>query len=333
MKAIVISEESEPIQFVDISKPIPDKGECLVKIKTAALNRRDQWIREGMYPGIRFGCVLGSDGCGVVEEGPEEWMGKDVIINPNVAWGDNEEVQSPEYSVLGMPKDGTLAEYISVPIDRLVQKPEHLTDEEAAALPLAALTAYRAAIKKGLASEGKNILITGAGGGVSQLAIPLAVAVGANVYVTSGSEEKVSKCKEMGAVDGFNYKNEDWFKEASKVGGFDAVVDSTGGNQLNNYIKIIKPGGRIVMYGSTIGYPEKVDVFRLFWSQAQIMGSTMGSDSEFNEMVEFVNKHKIKPTIDKVYQLEDGVAAFDRFKEEDHFGKIVMRFGIQTSWE
>lgn len=326
MKAITITQEPEPIQLKDVDKPEASGNECVVKISAAALNRRDQWIREGMYPGIQFGTVLGSDGCGVVEEGPQEWIGKKVIINPNVNWGDNPEVQSAEYSVLGMPSNGTLAEYIKIPTHRLHEKPAHLSNEEAAALPLAGLTAFRATIKKGDAKAGKRVLVTGAGGGVSQFAIGFALASGSEVYVTSGSEEKIERVKEMGVKGGFNYKDEKWFKEASKVGGFDAIIDSAGGNQLNNYLKIIKPAGRIVMYGSTTGYPEKVDVFRLFWSQAQIMGSTMGSDNEFVEMLEWVNKHQIKPTIDQVFELENYLQAFDRFKEPDGFGKIVVRF-------
>lgn len=326
MKAITITQESEPIQLTDMDKPEVSGDECLVKISAAALNRRDQWIREGMYPGIQFGTVLGSDGCGVVEEGPAEWKGKEVIINPNVNWGDNPEVQSADYSVLGMPTNGTLAEYIKVPAHRLQEKPAHLSDEEAAALPLAGLTAFRATIKKGGVIARKSVLVTGAGGGVSQFAIPFAVASGAEVYVTSGSDEKIERVKEMGVKGGFNYKEEKWFKEAGKLGGFDTIIDSAGGNQLNNYLKIVKPAGRIVMYGSTTGYPEKVDVFRLFWSQAQIMGSTMGSDDEFVEMLDWVNKHKIKPTVDQLYEVDDYLAAFDRFKAPDHFGKIVVKF-------
>lgn len=326
MKAITITQESEPIQLVEISKPKIAADECLVKLSASALNRRDQWIREGMYPGIQFGTTLGSDGCGVVSEGPAEWKGKEVIINPNVDWGDNPEVQSDKYSVLGMPTNGTLAEYIKVPAHRLHLKPSFLSKEEAAALPLAGLTAFRATIKKGVSDVGKKVLVTGAGGGVSQFAIAFALASGAEVYVTSGSEDKIEKMKSMGVKDGFNYREEKWFKAAADLGGFDAIIDSAGGNQMNNYLKIIKPAGRIVMYGSTSGHPEKLDVFRLFWSQAQIMGSTMGSDEEFLEMLEWINKFKIKPTIDKVFDLTQCVQAFDRFKESDSFGKIVIKF-------
>lgn len=325
MKAITITDQSEPIQLSSLEKPTISEGECLVRLTAAALNRRDQWIREGMYPGIQFGTVLGSDGCGVVEEGDASWLGKEVIINPNVDWGDDPEVQSSDYSVLGMPVNGTLAEYIKVPTHRLHEKPTHLSCEEAAALPLAGLTAFRATIKKGLAGQRKKILVTGAGGGVSQFAIAFALAAGAETYVTSGSDEKIARVMEIGVKEGFNYKNDKWFKEASSVGGFDAIIDSAGGNQLNNYLKIIKPAGRIVMYGSTTGHPEKLDVFRLFWVQAQIMGSTMGSDEEFAEMIEWVTKYQLKPTVDKVFKLDQYVEAFDRFKSADSFGKIVLK--------
>lgn len=326
MKAILITEKSEPVQLEEIEKPIPREGECLVKLTSSALNRRDQWIREGMYPGIKAGTVLGSDGCGVVEIGPDEWMGKEVVINPNVDWGDDPEVQSASYSVLGMPTHGTLAEYICVPTDRLQKKPSHLSPQEAAALPLAGLTAFRATIKKGQAQPGKRILVTGAGGGVSQFAIQFALAIGSEVYVTSGSDDKITMAKEAGVKDGFNYKREGWFKDAGKLGGFDTIVDSAGGNQMNNYLKLVKPGGRIVMYGSTTGHPERLDVFRLFWSQAQIMGSTMGNDEEFVEMLSWVNKYELHPTVDQVYSLENYLEAFDRFKDPESFGKIVIKW-------
>ena len=326
MKAITITQESEPVQLVEMPIPEISGDECLVKIKASALNRRDQWIREGMYPGIQFGTVLGSDGCGIVEEGPEEWKGKEVIINPNVGWGDNPEVQSASYTVLGMPTNGTLAEYIKVPAHRLQQKPSNLTHQEATALPLAGLTAYRATIFKGKADKWKRVLITGAGGGVSQFAIAFAVASGAEVYATSGSDVKLEAVENMGVSGGFNYRSEGWVKDAVKVGGFDVIIDSAGGNQMNNYLKLVKPGGRIVMYGSTTGHPEKLDVFRLFWSQAQIMGSTMGNDEEFVQMLEWVDQYQIKPTIDKVYEVGDYLEAFNRFKSPEAFGKIVVSF-------
>ncbi len=326
MKAIKITNnKEEPIQLIETQIPDINEGECLVKIHAAALNRRDQWMREGLYPGIAFGTTLGSDGCGVVEKGSEEWTGKSVIINPNINWGNNLEVQSRDYTILGMPTDGTLAHYVKVPTHRLALKPIHLTDEEAASIPLAGLTAYRAVVTKGNVDASKRVLITGIGGGVSQFAMQFALALGAGVYVTSRDEEKRAKAIQMGANDGFITSNDDWWKDVLKVGQFDVIIDSTGGNSVNTFLKIIKPAGRIVLYGSTAGYPERLDTFRLFWTQAQLMGTTMGNDEEFASMVQFIADHNIQPTVDHVFEMKDYLKALDRFKAPDHFGKIVLR--------
>jgi zinc-binding alcohol dehydrogenase/oxidoreductase len=326
MKAITITDNKpEPIRLIETSIPDIQEGECLVRMEVAGLNRRDQWMREGLYPGIKFGTILGADGCGIVEKGSAEWIGKKVIINPNMNWGDNPDVQSGKYTILGMPTNGTLAEYVRVSTDRLVAKPAHLTDEEASVIPLAALTAYRAVVTKGKINASKRVLITGIGGGVSQFALQFALALGAKVYVTSRDEDKRQRAIKMGAKDGFISTNENWWKDVLKVGQFDTIIDSTGGNSVNIFLKIIKPAGRIVLYGSTAGYPEKLDTFRLFWTQAHIIGSTMGNDLEFINMVQFVSDHGIRPTIDHVYPMNDYLQALDRFKAPDHFGKIALR--------
>ena len=204
-------------------------------------------------------------------------------------------------SILGMPTNGTLAEYVEVEADKLFEKPSHLNWSEAAALPLGGLTAFRAVFGQGKLKEGDNILISGAGGGVAQFAFLFALAAKSNVYVTSGEEDKISTCLKLGAKAGFNYKNENWQKEALQAsGGFDFVIDSAGGNQINDFIKMMKPAGRIVFYGATNGTPEKLDMFRMFWNQITLQGSTMGNDQEFAEMVDFINEYKIKPIIDSV---------------------------------
>ncbi|NVK82743.1 MAG: alcohol dehydrogenase catalytic domain-containing protein, partial [Cytophagia bacterium] len=225
MKTLCITDQSEPLQFVDKPIPVPKTREVLVQLKAAALNHRDQWIREGMYPNIQMGTTLGSDGSGVVTAVgvgvSESLLGQEVIINPNREWGNNPAVQSAEYNILGMPKDGTLAEYVLVEEDRLVEKPKHLSFEEAAALPLGGVTAFRAVFHHGQCAEGKNVLISGVGGGVAQFAFLFAVHKGANVWVTSGSQEKIDQCIASGAQGGFNYKSENWLKEAKSIGGFD----------------------------------------------------------------------------------------------------------------
>jgi len=329
MKALqIISDRNIAIQ--EIEQPILKANQALVKIKAVALNRRDQWIREGMYPNIQFGTTLGSDASGEVIEvfnpRDQSWVGQKVIINPNVNWGDNPKVQSADYSVLGMPTDGTFSEYVTVDMDRLVLQPIHLSDIEAAALPLGGLTAYRALITHGQVQANDTVLISGFGGGVAQFAFQFALAIGAKVYVTSGSTDKLERAMKMGAKGGFNYRDENWSKEVLKMsGGFDLVIDSAGGDQINTFIKIMKPSGRIVFYGATNGMPAKLDMFKMFWNQITLQGSTMGNDVEFSEMVRFVAEHDLIPVIDSVRPFSEIVSAFDQMKTGDRVGKLVVK--------
>ncbi|MGB3467349.1 MAG: zinc-binding dehydrogenase, partial [Cyclobacteriaceae bacterium] len=278
MKALQLTESGEDtIIFATINKPTPGEDEVLVRLKAAALNHRDQWCREGKYPGLKTGTTLGSDGAGIVEEVgdnvDEMWLGKEVVINPNIAWGDNPAVQSSDYHILGMPTDGTFAEYVKVKSDRLVGKPGHLSFEETAALPIGGMTAYRALFTQAKVQQGDRVLVTGIGGGVSQFAALFLKASGISYYVTSGSDEKIAEAIKAGAEGGFNYKSEGWAKQAIKESGqFDVIIDSAGGDLVNTYLKLIKPAGRIVFYGSTAGTPKSLDLFRIFWSQTSLLG-------------------------------------------------------------
>ncbi|WP_422362324.1 zinc-binding dehydrogenase [Reichenbachiella sp.] len=332
MKALLLVDESQDkIAIREIEKPSPKKGEVLVQVKAAALNHRDQWCRIGMYPNIQYDTVLGSDGAGVVAEigvGVDgSWLNKEVIINPNIHWGDDEAAQSAAYHILGMPTNGTFAEYVVVHADRLSEKPAHLNFSEAAALPLGGLTAFRATFTKGHVSKGNKVLVSGIGGGVAQFAFQFALVVGAEVCVTSGSPEKLDQMIDRGATGGFNYKEEAWSKNALKTtGGFDVIIDSAGGSSMNDYLRLIKSGGRLVHYGSTTGAPKNLDMFRLFWSQASIHGSTMGSDKEFGEMVKFVSENNIKPILSSVRDFDQIIAAFDEMHAGNQMGKLVVTF-------
>ncbi|MCS6796653.1 MAG: zinc-binding dehydrogenase [Raineya sp.] len=329
MKALVLTENEVAIQEVAI--PEPQTGEVLVKVLYAALNRRDQWIRVGLYPGIKYGAILGSDACGIVEKVGSDvdtaWLGKKVIINPNVNWGDNPAHPQLGYTILGMPTNGTFAEYVCVPVHRLHEKPAHLTDSEAAALPLAALTAYRACFYKGEISKGKNVLITGAGGGVAQFAAQFACAVGANVWVTSSSEAQIQLLTEKAGVrGGVLYTERDWHKELlKKTNGtpFDVIIDSAGGNDFNLLVKICQMSGIIVTYGATLG-TAKLDIPSLFFRQATIKGSTMGNDQEFADMVQFVAKHQIHPVVDSVRPFSAIIEALNDMAMGKIKGKIVI---------
>jgi NADPH:quinone reductase-like Zn-dependent oxidoreductase len=328
MRALVLTSPGK-LEIKDKPKPKAGPGQVLVRIKSATLNRRDQWIREGKYPHIHFDVIMGSDGCGVVEEVFDEinqpWIGKEVVINPNIDWGPDLEVQGGKYNILGMPSHGTFAEYIAVNIDRIQEKPPHLDHRQAAALPLGGLTIYRALFRKGRLKSGENVLISGFGGGVAQMGFLFALAAGANVYVNTSSEEKIDKAIQLGAKGGFNYKKENTFKDLWKTkGGFDLILDSAGGDQINAFIKILKPAGRLVFYGASTGVPSGLDLYRMFWKQLSIMGTTMGNDEEFVHMLQFVTKNKIMPLIDSIRPFDKIISAFDDIGASKRVGKIVV---------
>ncbi|QLH31520.1 MAG: zinc-binding dehydrogenase [Cyclobacteriaceae bacterium] len=329
MKALVLREGGK-IELTEVAKPVATAGRALIKIKAAGLNRRDDWIREGKYPNIKFGGTMGSDGAGVVEavgdEKDQPWVGQEVVINPNIDWGPDPEVQAGKYTILGMPVDGTFAEYISVPIDRLHHKPFHLDFLQAAALPLGGLTAFRALFRRGELRAGQNVLISGFGGGVAQFAFLFAQAAGANVYVSSGSDEKLEKALKLGAKGAYNYKKQASYPDLWKTkGGFDLVIDSAGGDQINNFIKALKPKGKIVFYGATNGLPGKLDMYRMFWNQLSLLGSTMGNDNEFSEMLTFVSKHQIRPLIDSIRPFSKIAESFPDITRPNKAGKIVFQ--------
>lgn len=329
MRALVVRMESFGLE--EVALPELQPGEARVRILAAALNRRDEWIRQGRYARIHYPAILGSDGCGVVEAvGAEEdqgWIGRTVVINPSIGWGENPRAQGPLYEILGMPRAGTLAEYVHVPVDRLVEKLPHLTVEEAAALPLAGLTAYRALFTQGQLQPRQKVLITGIGGGVAVTALQFAVAAGAQVFVTSGRPEKIERAQALGAIGGVNYRHAEWERLLRELadGEFELIVDGTGGEAFNALLGLTAPGGRIVVYGATAGAVPHFNLHRLFWRQLCIVGSTMGTDAEFAAMIRFIGEHHIVPVIDSVFPFEQVVEAFERLRSEEHMGKIVVR--------
>jgi NADPH:quinone reductase-like Zn-dependent oxidoreductase len=331
VKGIILNQSlPDKIEQKEIQLPELKDFEVRVKVKSAALNHRDEWCRQGLYPTLKNGVVLGSDCSGVVDAvGNQEdshWIGKEVIVNPGFNWGDNQNAQSKEFRILGMPDHGTFAEYVQVPAHRLHPKPAHLNFDEAAGLPLCGVTAFRAVSFKGQVKKGDKVLVTGFGGGVAQFATQLAISMGAEVYVSSSSESKIQHAKELGAKDGFDYRKENWTETALAVTqGFDVIIDSAMGDTLSQLIKVLKPGGRIVIYGATMGDPPVLEARKLFWNQIQIIGTTMGSDRDFEEMLEFVNKHKINPVVDEVFELKDAVKAFDKMRAGLQTGKIILK--------
>ena len=332
MRAVVLSEVGsvENLRTVEREVPVPGSGQVRVALKTAALNHRDVWICHGLYPGMQLDCILGSDGAGVVEAvGPDvdaNWLDQPVMVYPARCWGDEESAPQSEFRVLGMPDDGTFAEYLCCDVKNLVLKPDYLSFKQAAALPLGGLTAWRAVASRAQVKAGENVLVTGAGGGVSSFAIRWAVALGAQVYVTSGSQAKIDKAIAAGAVGGVNYRDDDWDRQLKSLsGGVDVVIDGTGGEPFLKAYNATKPGGRIAFYGATAGeLPKPLSMPNWFLRQISIFGSTMGSEREFAEMAGFAAEHKIVPEVDSVFPLEAAVAAHQHMENGLQNGKIVL---------
>ncbi|RDI82714.1 hypothetical protein Vi05172_g7123 [Venturia inaequalis] len=331
-----------PLEKIYVPEPSPKDNEVVVKIAAAALNHRDLFIRQHLYPGTTFGVPLLADGCGtVVSTGSsseaQKWKGKRVVINPGTGWKDD--VDGPEdpkgYAILGGTKAnpaGTLGDYIVIGASELEDAPEHLSDAEAAAVCLTGLTAWRAVItKSGNAKPGRNILVTGIGGGVAIMALLFASAAGARVYVSSGSEDKLAKARQLGAAGGINYKEKDWGK---KLGALlpkdrpflDAVIDGAGGDIVNQSMRLLKAGGVIVSYGMTLG-PQLPFLMGAVLKNIDIRGSTMGSRKEFSDMIEFVKTKQVKPVISRTVQgldIEAINGLFDDIKKGSQFGKLVV---------
>lgn len=320
MRAIILEAINTPLAVTEIPKPQPKAGEKCIHVHYAALNHRDVWITKGQYASIVTPVILGSDGAGIDEEGNE------VIINPGFDFGDDERAQSSRFNMLGMPSNGTLAEYVCVPEKYIFPKPSHLTLEQAAALPLAGLTAYRALFVRGAYKPGERVLVTGIGGGVALFAMQYALACGSEVWVTSSSEEKITNAVAMGAKGGVNYKDENWHKSLieQKIT-FDVVVDGAGGAGFSKLAAVCAPGARIAIYGGTAGKIEGLSPQIIFWKQITIAGSTMGSDKDFEAMLAFVNEKKIVPVVSHVFMFDEAQAAFDYMESGQQFGKPVVK--------
>lgn len=342
MNAIQLTAINQPVQYVEVETPALEPGYVLIQLKAAALNHRDVFIQQGKYPGITLPVILGSDGAGVVTEvgaGVDPvWKGQEVIINCAYNWGDDPRFYSWLFKILGMPDNGTFAEYIAVPVQYVYHKPTHISFEQAAALPLAGLTAWRAlmtraGLQAGRSAVAERVLVTGIGGGAALFAMQFAIAAGAEVWVTSGSDEKLEKAKALGATGGVNYRNPDWPKQlmadtkGGKIGYFNVTIDSAGGPGFAKLIDTAAPGGRIAFFGGTTGNWTDVVPGRAFFKQLTIVGSTMGSDAEFAAMTDFVIKHQLVPVVDEVFPLADAEQAFRRMDEGKQFGKIVLRIG------
>lgn len=332
MNAVVLRELGGPdvLKLEAVADPVAGPGEVVVRLRAAALNHRDVWVRTGQYAGVKLPIILGSDGAGTVAEvgpGVSGWTaGDEVILNPGLDWGTDARAHAAGFRILGLPDDGTYAELIRIPAAQLHRKPAGWSWPEAAALPLAALTAFRAVVTRAAVTAGETVLVTGIGGGVAVFTLQICQLLGAKVFVSSGSDEKLQRALQLGAAGGVNYRASDWVKQMVSMtnGGPDVVVDSAGGESLAQALEVVKPGGRIVTFGATLGPVPKFEVRRLFWKQISLLGTTMGTPAEFAAMVQLYAGGSMRPVVDQVFPLNEAASAHRRMDEAGQFGKIVL---------
>ncbi len=324
MKAFI--HESGKLKIGKVHEPVASKREVVVKLHTAGLNRRDLYIpnRRGEEADA---LVLGSDGAGVIDsvgEGVTDFsIGDEVIINPALRWETNSVAPPEGFDILGMPDNGTFAEKIVISSEQVELKPKHLTWEEAGVLALSALTGYRALFTKGNLKAGETVLIPGAGSGVATYLISFAKNIGARVIVTSRSEEKRQQALELGADIALDTSG-DWKQELDGEV-VDLVIESVGRATFNRSLEVLKKGGRIVVFGATTEDTVELDLRNFFYSQFQLLGSTMGSREELREMIAHIEKYETRPVVDKTFTLDDAVEAFDYLEQSKNFGKVAFK--------
>jgi len=335
MKAVVITRGGGPEHFQvrQIDPPALQAGQARVRLRAAGLNHRDVWQRlayQGPEP-----MILGSDGAGTVEavgaDGDRHWVGKEIVINPALHWGDREDAPGPAFQILGNPTLGTYAETVTVPVVNLAPKPAHLDGVQAAAFPLAGLTAWRALFTQGRLRPGQTLMLPGIGSGVAGFALAFAKAAGARVIVTSSSPEKLKKAKEQGADFGVDYRDERWEQQVRDYAygngapGIDLVIDHSGEKTIPAAIRLARPGGRIAFLGVTTGENLTIGLRQLYFKQLTLIGTTMGSPREFQAMCQFVNLHQIRTEVHHVYPLDDVAAAHRLMESGAHYGKILLK--------
>ena len=345
MKALLLTGTGglEHLALGEVPRPsLTNPGDVRVRLRAAALNRLDLWVAGGI-PGIRydFPHLPGSDGAGVVEEigsgGSPFQVGDRVLINPGISCGDcewcaaGEQPLCPSFGILGEHRPGTLAEEIVVPGRNLAAVPTGWSWAEAAALPLATITAWRMLTTRAALGPGETVLIWGIGGGVALAALRIARLLGARVIVTSGSAEKLARAQRLGADLGINHATDDVprvVREYTGKRGVEVVVDSVGEKTWERSLRCLGRRGRLVTCGATSGPMVTTDLRRLFWYQWSLLGSTMGSDGEFRAVVAEAAAGRLTPEIDSVVPFADAIAAFRRLESGAQFGKVVVEMPV-----
>jgi len=339
MRAALIREHGDldVVQVAEVDAPVPVAGEVVLKVLCAGLNHLDIWACKGRTK-IPMPHILGCDSVGIVtavgENVESPRVGEQVIVNPALSCGRcefcrrGEETLCASFGIIGLSRDGTFAEQAVVPAANCYPKPPHLSNEEAGALALTCVTAWRMLVNRAQVKPGESVLIHGIGGGVAVCALQLAKRIGAEVFVTSSSNEKLSRARELGADHTINYRTSDvteWIKQHKGGRGVDVAVDAAGAATWPLDFACVRKGGRIVLCGVTTGPKAETNLQVLYWNQLSILGSTMGATQDFQQMLAAVTVNQLRPIIDAVFPLDEVRDAMAKMEEGKQFGKIVLR--------
>jgi NADPH:quinone reductase-like Zn-dependent oxidoreductase len=328
----------DALQVGDLPSPVLGPSDVRIRVKAAALNHLDIFVREG-WPGLKLALphVGGTDVAGVVSEVGAQVKGvrvaDEVLVNPGLNFeadpATGEQRIPSAVSIVGETRWGGLAEECVVPATHVLPKPELMTWEEAAGLPLCSITAMQMVRRKARVGPGSRVLVVGAGGGVAVMALQLAKAEGAWVCATTGGAAKAAKVKALGADHVIDYKADpDWAKTAylaTEKKGFDAVIDSVGQATFRQSLRSLAVGGRLVLCGATTGPLVEADLRLVFWRQLSILGSTMGIPADLDHAIALWKSGRLKVPIDSVWPLDKVREAQERMEKGEQFGKIVLR--------
>src|SRR3954449_11324006 len=311
-------DADDPLSALEVGErpePVAPEGWATVSVRAASLNHHDVWALRGVaLSADQTPMILGGDAAGVDEDGNEVVV-HSVIGDPDAGGGD--ETYDPRRSLLSEKYDGTFAEQVVVPRRNLLSKPKELSFEEAACLPTAWLTAYKMLFSRSGTRPGDTVLVQGAGGGVATAAIALGRAAGLRVWATSRNEEKRKRALDVGAHAVFE-------SGARLPGRVDAVIDSVGEATWDHSIKSTRPGGRVVVCGGTSGLTVQTQLARIFFTQVDVLGSTMGTRPELEQLLAFLVATGVRPAIDTELALTDARDGFAKMADGDLFGKAVF---------
>lgn len=325
MKAVRIHEDGGPevLRYEDVADPEPGPDEVLVSLRAAGLNHLDIWVRKGL-PSVPKPRILGADGAGVVATLGERVQGFEVgdrvVVNPGIP-------HDGRITVIGEHTDGTYCELKAIPAAQLYELDDSLTFEEGAAFPLTFETAYRMLVTKAALREGESVLIWGIGGGVALAAFELCRALGARTIVTSSSPQKIERARSLGADVAVSHVDDDVVqavKEATDGRGADVVVETVGEATWERSLAAASQDGRVVVCGATSGHSPPARLYRLWWKQLVVYGSTMGMPSDFEGAYELVRAGRARVHVDSVYPLSAATKAHERLESGAQFGKVVL---------